>query len=214
MRPTSLAVLLPLLLAPQAPDGATPRIDPVRVAVVDEAGNPLEGVRWWVSGHETRQDGQWVLTHFLGFPRIETTGTDGCFEIPGREGLRYDVDLDADGFAPAFLRRLEPGAQPRVVLRRGQTVSGRVVQVVDGVERPLLSVPVELQRPNARGVWFSSQRATAPDGRFVFDRFLPDGEGDMDWRLVCAGAFMELGPGLPGPVDDLRVEVSITREGR
>jgi hypothetical protein len=127
------------------------------------------------------------------------------------------VDLDADGFSPAFLRRLVPGAQPRVALRRGHTISGRVVQVIDGIEHPLMSVPVEVQRPNARGVWFSSQRTTDPDGRFAFDRLLPDGpdaEGGSAWRLVCAGASLELHPVPSAPMEDLRVEVSITREGR
>jgi len=76
-------------------------------------------------------------------------------------------------------------------------------------------VPVELQLPNERGVWFSSRRTTGPDGGFSFQRFLPaePGAGRV-WRLVCAGAFLELAPEPLGPVEDLRVEVSITREGR
>ena len=66
-------------------------------------------------------------------------------------------------------------------------------------------------------MWFSSQRTTDPDGRFAFDCFLPagsDAEGGLAWRLVCAGAFLELDPLPGGAVEDLRVEVSITREGR
>jgi hypothetical protein len=219
MTRTTLALLLPFLLplAPQDPGATSVQIEPVCGIVVDEAGQPLGGVRWWVSGHETLQDGQWVVTHFLGLAKIETTGADGRFELPGRPDLRYDVDLDADGFAPAFQRQLEPGAQPRVVLRRGHTVSGRVVQLVDGQERPLHVVPIELQRPNERGLWFSSQRTTELDGSFAFRHFLP-GEPDRGapeaWSLVCAGASLELDPERSGPIEDLKVEISITREGR
>lgn len=219
MKRSAVAVLLSLLVVSQEAlqEVVAPAAPPVRGVVVDEAGRPLEGVRWWVSGHEQLQGGAWVLTHFLGIPKVERTGADGSIEVPAREGLRYDVDLDAEGFAPAFLRRLEPGAEPRVVLHRGQTVSGRVVQVVDGVERPLLLVPVELQLPNERGLWFSSERRTEMDGSFTFSHFLPDvpgSEAGRVWRLVCAGAFLELDPQPLQPVEDLRVEISITREGR
>jgi hypothetical protein len=66
----ALGLLLPLLaLPPQDPGGDPPQAEPVQGVVVDESGQPLAGVRWWVSGHEMLQDGQWVVTHFLGSPR-------------------------------------------------------------------------------------------------------------------------------------------------
>jgi len=218
MSPSRLLLALPLLLlsAAQTPQDAAP-LPPVRGIVVDETGQPLGGVRWWISGNETLQDGQWVVTHFLGLAKVETTGADGRFELPCRAETRYDLDFDADGFTPAFLQELESGADVRIVMRRGFTVSGRVFQRVDGEARPLGFVQVEMRRPNERGLWFTSQRTTDLEGRFTFDRFLPAGSPDQAgylWQAFCAGATLDLDPTPSGPIDDLRVEISITHGGR
>lgn len=194
---------------------------PIRGVVVDEAGRPLGGVRYWISGYEERQGTSWVLTHFTGGTRIHFTEPDGSFEVPGRAELRYDLDFDSEGHTPAFVLRAEAGSEQRVVMRRGRDLAGRVVQVDDEGERPIHHARVSVRKPNPRGLWFERETTTGADGAFEFPGFLPSGEagqdipgGDAGWGVVCAGAHLPLRQAPGEDVDDVRIEIRMARARR
>ncbi|MEZ5978583.1 MAG: hypothetical protein R3F34_10225 [Planctomycetota bacterium] len=195
--------------------------DLVQVAgtVVDEFGAPIEGVRYWISGTEQRQaDGSWQLVHYLGMVQQRTTGADGRFEVEFAKDHRVDVDFDRDGYTPSFERKLGAGAQHRVVMRRGQDVTGRVVQIAsDGSTIPVEYSPVAIEIPNDRGVWFERRIVTDHSGWFTFDDFLPPttdeprGDGPFDTMyLNCAGARLEIESRSDEPVEAL-VTISVER---
>ncbi len=206
---TPFVAVLPASEAPQDPAPFSAAA-PVRGVVVDEEGAPQPGVRCWVSGFEQLQGDTWVVTHFSGKTRIHTTGPDGSFEISARTGLRFDIAFDAAGFSPSEKTAVEPGAELRVVMRKGRTVSGRLVQIVNGSEQPIESARVTIRRPNPRGLWFETERWTGSEGRFRFTNFLPAEGGGAEWQLVHGGAVLPLATGPGEEVLDVRIEVRMT----
>lgn len=215
--PVALAALaLPLL--------ASPRSAPTQLVhglVVDASGAPLANVRCLESAWLELRDGSWQPVFYSGLPRPVFTGADGRFELELRADLRADLDFDLRGYAPSFLREVESGAEPRVVLRRGADVRGRVVQLVGDREEPIEGARLELTRPNERGLWFQAESASDAEGAFAFPGFLapeaaagPARSGGLAWELVCNGARLafEAEPG--EAVEDVRVELRIERGAR
>lgn len=184
---------------------------PVSGVVVDDKGTPLPDVRYWASGFERQNGDTWELTHFTGETRVHTTGRDGRFEVPGRVGVRCDITFDSRGFAPAEKRALEPGTELRVVLRKGKTVSGRVVQSDGEMESPVVGTGVVIQRANPRGPWFTSRRRTDDTGRFEFTNFLPPDEDDPAWELVYGGVAVPLTAGRGKDTYDVLFSVHVTK---
>ncbi len=216
LRPSFVVLLLAFLAADLANRGGPQdtATAPIRGVVTDEGGATLGGVRYWISGFERRDGNSWRLLHRSGEPRYAWTGPDGSFEVPGHADLRYDVDFDADGYSPAFLLQAEPGSQHQVVMRKGRTVSGSVVQQVPGGPKTVAHAPVSVRRSNPRGLWFERKVATDADGLFVFRHVLPIWEdGACEWSLDYAGARLSLDPDDVEGVDDILIEVRIEREG-
>jgi len=191
---------------------------PSRGRVVDESGTPLRGVRYWVSGNEERTADDWQVVFFSGVAEMRFTDEEGRFEIPGRTGLRSDLDFDLSGFVPVFVQGLEPGQERSVVMQRGFDVRGRVRQRTGDGESSVDGARVSIRRPNPRGLWFQTDVATDSAGEFVFPGFLARANGaeitgpkDAGWQLVCAGASFDLPERVARAIDDLEVEVAIRR---
>lgn len=202
-----LMLALPLLLVPTAQQHqADPQ--PITGQVVDVGGAPIPGARYRISGYEELSNGEWSLVFYTGEQRVLTTDAEGRFSVTPRPDQRLDLDFDADGMAPSFLTEVEAGADLKVVLREGLDVAGRVVlDSGAGVQ----GFDVGLQRPNGRGAWFQITAWTDADGRFEFPAFREDGQG---WQLTVGRASLPL-EAKPGEVlDDLLVEIKLSRTGR
>jgi len=207
---STLAVALLLAPSPSAPRPEPPAL---RGVVVDETGAPLEGARCWISGFEERDGDGWRLVHRTGLPRVAFTDADGAFELEAPAGLRCDVDFDADGRAPAFVRAVEPGEPLRVALAVGRTVSGSVVLRDGDREEPVPHAKVALERSSARGLWFEHAVLADEHGRFELPGKLPEAPDDETWSLVFGGARLALDPGDAGELHDVRIEVRMARGG-
>jgi hypothetical protein len=204
-----MKILLPTLLLFFVSASQEAQVDsaPIRGQVVDEEGAPVAGARHWVSGFEERVDGEWRLVFFTGETLVSTTDAEGRFELPTRPGLRYDLDFDIHGKAPAFYTQVEAGAQLKVVVHEGLDVAGRVVlENGDGIA----GFEVGLERPNGRGVWFRTRARTDEDGRFEFPAFREGGE----WQVTVGRATLPLEAKQGEVVDDLLVEIRLSRTGR
>ncbi|HEX3128346.1 MAG TPA: carboxypeptidase regulatory-like domain-containing protein [Thermoanaerobaculia bacterium] len=157
--------------------------------VVDEKGMPVAGV-------EIRASPQ--MSGGFDSALLRTAGTArttpaGRFRVPRLSpGVAYDLRFSRTGFAPATSEAppLEPGrpaADLRVVLRKGRTGFGRVV---NASEQPIAGARVSLRRSAAgdrrRPPIFSQEEpglevVTGADGRFEI-RDLPGGTWSLDAR--------------------------------
>ena len=202
-----LMLALPLLLVPTAQQHqADPQ--PITGQVVDVDGAPIPGARYRISGYEELSNGEWSLVFYTGEQRVLTTDAEGRFSVTPRPDQRLDLDFDADGMAPSFLTEVEAGADLKVVLREGLDVAGRVVlDSGAGVQ----GFDVGLQRPNGRGAWFQTTTWTDADGHFEFPAFREDGQG---WQLTVGRASLPLEAKLGEVLDDLLVEIKLSRTGR
>lgn len=200
-----IAVALSVLAVPLLQDSGE-TVAPIRGQVVDEDGSPIAGVRYSISGEEILEDGEWYVALTTGRSPIMSTDEQGRFELPGRRGVRYDLDFEFDGMAPVFLTRAEAGADLEVVMRPGLDVSGRVV--IDGVVG-MSGFQVGLERPNGRGNWFQTSTSTGADGSFEFPGFLA-GEG---WQLTLGGGVLRVDLMTDDAPDDLLIDVRVSRSG-
>jgi protocatechuate 3,4-dioxygenase beta subunit len=134
--------------------------------VVDEAAQPVAGAEVLLD-----DPGAW------GTPqqsRRVSTSPAGAFRIRKLQaGGSYALTASRSGFAPATLLVTVPlptqsQAAVRLVLRRGRTASGLVV---DPRQRPIAGAAVRLTPVRARGAWLQPElgpfrAATGPGGRF------------------------------------------------
>lgn len=165
----------------------------LRIAVVDDAGAPVEGAE--VSGgHQTGRSDARGLAVLTGIA----------------PGLPLEVAVRARGHVPARIS-VEPPFSPetRLVLQRAFTVRGRVL---DAGGRPVPDGSVQVRRGN-----FSHSLSCAPDGRFESD--LPPGVPAV--LTVTSPATRELrvtvpagAPGEERDLGDLRVSAGRTLWGR
>ncbi len=192
----------------------------VRGRVTDEAGKPLAGVKWWISGIEEWRDGSWELVFRMGVARIQTTDEDGRFEVTFREKVRYDLQFDKWGYGPAFLYQVSAQSpEIHVVMRKGLPVRGTVTRL--GTNEPCVDATVvELRLPNRRGVWYKKSTLVHHDGKFQFFACPPPQppkwfgcERPTKWQLVCAGEVVEIDVVKAKPVDEIhfQIEVKVNR---
>ena len=177
--------------SPRAPTLALVPASAATGLVVDEAGLGVPGasVRAFAT---TRFEEPFF---FSGPPPrgYTTSGSGGRFRISAlRPGEEYQLRVTREGFAPARIRvaGLEPFEERegvRVVLSRGRTLAGRVV---DGAGQPLADVHVELtmadHRPRPprqkteRGPEHPYATSTGEDGLFEIAR-VPAGKMDLSF---------------------------------
>ncbi len=180
----------------------------VQGRVTDEEGKPLGGVKWWISAREKFSDGRWGHEMRTGIPARKNTDKDGRFLLTVPDQVRYDLQFEKYGFAPAFLFRVSAEAsRVDVTMRRGQVVRGVVARLIDGRRKPLPGTRVELRLPT-RDVWYAAQAITDSEGRFEFrvcpppldpsaagvtcsSKTCPEPKRSK-WQVVCAGEIVEL----------------------
>ncbi len=197
----------------------------VRGRVTNEEGTPLAGVKWCINATEEFQDGEWVLVMRSGALRKNSTDEHGCFLLAFHEQIRYDLQFEKPGFAPAFLFQISAEASHiDVVMRRGEEIRGTVVRLIDGRREPVSGTMVELRFPT-RDYWYQVRAFTDTSGKFGFRACpppaVPVGCADKTcrpaarrWQLVYAGQVVELDvrDGEPVEAIDFEVEVRATRE--
>jgi RNA polymerase sigma-70 factor (ECF subfamily) len=131
--------------------------------VVDEQGQAIEGAFLRRNGQDTHSDQD--QTHAVGVRRFSATrfegrsGPDGHFEVGPSALAEVDALVGHGDFLFEF-RRLEHGAENRLVLARGLTVSGRVL---DSAGQPIEGARVRLG--DCRG----GRATTDAQGRWSID---------------------------------------------
>lgn len=155
--------------------------------VVDEAGQPVVDAEVRLSPNPAYLAPVWEGD--AGTIRVRTSA-EGTFRLERvASGRIFDLAVTRPGFAPSLRAVVVPERRPlsplRVTLRRGRTVSGRIV---DGAGRPAVEAQVELTQswvvagkdsgvvPSDRGL---HRATTGPDGRFTIPD-LPAGRFDLD----------------------------------
>ena len=104
----------------------------VRGTVIDPDGNPVGGA--WVhrKGGKRRGGMNPMMAMFAGDPRV-LTAADGTFELPELEAGRYQLYARRKGYAESETLKLqvsegETAADLQLVLRPGESLSGRVIE--------------------------------------------------------------------------------------
>ncbi len=198
--------------------------------VTDESGEPLSGVSWWISAFEEWRDGRWENVLRTGWTGKHTTDEDGRFEVTFNNKVRYDLQFDKWGYAPAFLFQISPYSplrllsrgrsagrtgtdfpELRVRMKKGVLVRGQVR--IEGKNRPDFSgINVVLRLPNSRGLWFKKTTLVDHEGKFRFYASPPPTPPGptSKWQLVCAGEVVMLDVDENTPVDEVIFQISTT----
>lgn len=141
----------------------------------------------------------------------EYYGEDGAFEFEVGRGGRYEVEVDADGFAPVWSGPVEPDEPEPVViaLTPGGSITGQVIdstgKAVSGAKVIALSKAAGL-REDERDRFVSDESAVVTaEGRFVLEH-LPAGTETIkvahpDYSREIVGGIEVVEGGVTGPVE-------------
>jgi hypothetical protein len=204
-----LALFMGVCLAAEGPATVTGK-------VIDEAGKPLGGVTWEISGIEQWDGGEWTIVFTTGRSLAKTTGEDGKFEIAFLGKVRYDLQFDKYGYGPAFLYQVSPETpEVQVVMKEGSLVQGVVTRSDNG--QPCREATIVVMRlPNPRGTWFKKSTLVDHDGRFKFFASPPSNppmphplENPIKWQVICAGEVISIDVVEGKPVDEIHFEVRV-----
>lgn len=167
----------------------------VRGMVVDEEGAPIEGARIGI-GHGFS----------MGSTLKTVTDHEGRFRVPDVSAGPVGVHVQRDGFAQLATsvevpKAGEPVDELRLVLRKGETLLGRVV---DEANKPVAGARVAAKRKHD---YLEARATTAPDGTFdLVDVAGPDVEIEIYGRgLVRLNTTMTIQP--------TRADVIVKRHG-
>lgn len=158
---------------------------------LDREGLPIDGVI--VQARVALNPSQWAeYVADESRPITVTTDERGRFHLQGLETCAYDLQVSARDYAPERIRNAEPGQRNmRVVLRKGGTVSGKVVVGDKGraVEVYTLywirrSDPVTSFREAVRMERRASMAVSDGDGRFTLPNLAP---GKYDFTFKSPG---------------------------
>jgi hypothetical protein len=129
-----------------APASGAEPVEKVTCIVTDEEGRPVEGVTVHVCAEERRRsDGSWGRNHSPDcvLPRASIEAA-GRFTLPFDEkGIRLNLWVDKEGFAPTFVAGIAPSLQEvKVIMKPGRQVSGHVHRRVNGKLEPVKGAAV------------------------------------------------------------------------
>ena len=160
---------------------------PVTGTVVDEQGHPVAGALVRILPVSYDKDREW--------PRVWTRAT-GDFRFGGQIALGVgQIAVRQPGFAPASLSPVPlPSSGLRIVLRRGTTATGRVV---DEAGRPAAGAVVELVRSNEESL---GRAAVMEDGSFSLPH-LPPGHAELRIERPGAAPFRRRQIDVPDALD-------------
>ncbi|HYN19411.1 MAG TPA: carboxypeptidase-like regulatory domain-containing protein [Thermoanaerobaculia bacterium] len=167
-------------------------LEPAQAAagiVVDEQGKPVAGVEIQAKiqpGSRIRTPGRW------GSGANARTTAAGRFRIPGlAAGIAHELQLARRGYAPAKADAppAAPGkvaAELRIVLRRGRTAFGRVV---NHAEQPVAGAKVSLEADDSGpGYFFSDESETFDATADAGGRFEVPDLSPGAYKLTARGA--------------------------
>ena len=175
--------------------GAAPARDAViRGRVVDHRGAPVPDVLVTASPPYDRGDAP---------PRVgasATTDGEGHFELAGLDRDRYDLDADADGYAPASVRGVAGGARDvTIVVDEGLPLAG-VVVTASGEPVPAYTLVV-VRRDGAERPIVATRSIADPDGRFR----IAVAPGSYDLVAAAAGLAPSTATEAKAGATDLRI---------
>jgi len=178
--------------------------------VVDQEDRPVAGAEVRLTG---RRDGgeTETLPKRLGPFR---TGADGLFEVPNPPDGRFDLTVEAEGYAPVTVPGVEIPGRPPVVdlgvvaLSAGVEVAGRVV---DGDGEPVEEARVLLLPVRSSGWEADLAMGAASVGGFRETR--SDAEGGFRFPDLQAGAPVRLQARREGFVPSEPEELRLPEEG-
>jgi RNA polymerase sigma-70 factor (ECF subfamily) len=177
---------LPLEVSSETEDVAKPQAPPpvdlsavdrdrdLHGIVVDGDGKPVVGARLQVVTHPWRRTSVFETEIYdTVVPGVATTSArDGTFALRLRAGALVELRVEAEGFAPLAISRLQAGERVRIELAPAVRL---VVFVRNEEKQALAGVRLRLRRYGWRGdVALDRHGTTDTAGRFVF-RGLPPG---------------------------------------
>lgn len=198
----------------------------VRGQVVDEAGHPVPGAAWMISGTQVLRDGKWarVIRVGDGLYFFDNADADGRFVISNEEPVRFDLQFQKAGYALAFAYEVTANSPDlKVTLKRGERIHGRVTRNVNGKRVAVAGETVELQLPS-HDVWYLEQASTSATGEFEFRACAPPDEPSLPpgnflgggtykapfarkWQVVCHGKVVQVDVKDNQPVEPVNFEL-------
>lgn len=147
----------------------------IRGRVVEENGEALEKVR--IYAESAFPDLMQIILPISEFSDSVLSDSSGCFDIPVPGEGAYTLQLEREGFAPAFVELALPNDDLEIVMRKGSELSGLVL---DGeTETPLKDATVF-----ARNSMLISSASTDEEGQFLL-KDLPSGLINLE--VFCPG---------------------------
>lgn len=200
----------------------------VRGQVVDEASHPVPGAAWRISGTEVLREGKWARVIRVGdglYFFDNFADGDGRFVISYGEPIRFDLQFQKAGYAPAFVYEVAANSPDlKVTLKRGERIHGRVTRNVNGNRVAAVAETVELQLPS-QDVWYLEQASTSATGEFEFRACAPPDEPPLPpgnflgartdkpspferkWQVVCHGKVVQIDVKDGQPIEPVNFEL-------
>ncbi|MGA2543579.1 MAG: carboxypeptidase-like regulatory domain-containing protein [Verrucomicrobiota bacterium] len=182
----------------------------VRGQVADEAGKPVPGAAWRISGTEVLRNGKWTREIRLGDTFDSFADAEGRFVVSFGEPIRFDLQFHKAGFAPAFVHEIAADSPDlKVTLKRGESIHGTVTRIANGKRAAVAGEKVELRLPS-QDVWYQQQAATDAAGKFEFRACAPplepplppgnslgpgshqDSPPKRKWQVVCRDKVVQI----------------------
>lgn len=181
-----LAMMVLILVGLSLPVTFAEPVQVVMGMVTDEKGTILEGVKVQICGIEKLHGDKWVRELRLGLMPSYYTDLKGQILIPFSESdLRYDIYFDKLGYAPTFLYAISPDSTNlKVVLKKGVSLTGTVMKLVNGRSVPVAGTMVALQLPTD-DLWYQERVITDNQGRYIFQVTPPPKK--QKWQVEFLG---------------------------
>jgi uncharacterized GH25 family protein len=167
---------------------------PLRGLVLNTDGRPLPGATVTIRAIPADDDGKDVVLK----PTVTRTGKDGRFSSDETVGNRFDVRVQAEGYAFRTLRQFVPTGPLNVTLDRGHVLAGRVLAETTG--HGIAGVRVEIDDSEEFDLGAAAvETVTDDDGTYLFPHAPP---GPVWVRATAPGWARRSLRGKVSPADD------------